>query len=135
MSLFLHIGNGIANDNVHKIVFHVDENDPKKMNLVLNNASNVNKYYQDKGEEAIVEIVAYGPGLTMLLSDSPVKDRIRSIAQNYDNVSFKACSNTHNKMSKKAGRKLPLVPEAQMTASGVIHLIRRQEEGWSYVRP
>ena len=41
---------------------------------MLNNASNINKYYQDKGEEVEIEIVAYGPGLTMLVpGKSPVE--------------------------------------------------------------
>lgn len=54
----------------HRIVLHLDEADPARQELVLNNASNINKYYQDKGEEAEIEIVSYGPGLTMLLPNS-----------------------------------------------------------------
>lgn len=123
-------------EKVHKVVLHIDDNDPKRMNLVLNNASNINKYYQDKGEEAEIEIVAYGPGLVMLLAaKSPVKERVKNISDSYDNISFKACSNTHKKMSKKAGKDVALVKQAEMVSSGVIHLIERQEDGWAYVRP
>ena len=126
----------LASDSMHKIVMHVDDNDPARMNLVLNNASNINKYYQDKAEEVMIEIVAYGPGLHMLRADtSPVKDRIKSFGQNFENISFRACSNTLRKMSKKAGKDVPLVSQAKMVDSGAIHLIQRQEEGWSYIRP
>ena len=122
--------------DMHRIVFHVDENDPKKMNITLNNAANLNKYYQDKGEEAQIEIVTYGPGLMMLhAKKSPVKERIASFAQNFDNVSFKACANTMKKMKKKSGKDVPLLPQAEVVASGVMHLVKRQEEGWSYIRP
>ena len=122
--------------DMHKVVLHLDENDPQRMNLVLNNASNVNNFYQDKGEEVQIEIVAYGPGLHMLRADtSPVKDRITSFSQNYDNISFKACGNTHAMMSKQAGKTVELVPQAELVPSGVIQLIARQEEGWSYIRP
>jgi len=31
-------------DDVRRVVFHLDEADPARQNLVLNNASNVNKY-------------------------------------------------------------------------------------------
>lgn len=121
---------------IHKIVFHVDDNDPARINLVLNNVSNVNKYYQDKGEPAQIEVVAYGPGLNMLVEDkTPVKDRIKSISESFDNVEFKACNNTLKAMTKKAGKNIKLLPQAHMVDSGVIHLIQRQEEGWSYVRP
>lgn len=122
--------------DVHRILLHLDEADPARQNLVLNNASNLNKYYQDKGEEAEIEIVVYGPGLTMLVpGKSPVADRVKSISQNFDNVSFRACANTHRKMSKKAGKEIALMPHAKMVPSGVIHLVERQEQGWSYVRP
>ena len=122
--------------DVRRVVLHLDEADPASQELVLNNASNINKYYQDKGEEVVIEIVTYGPGLTMLVEGkSPVADRVKSIAQNFDNVSFKACANTHAKMSQKAGKEVPLLPQAQMVPSGVVHLIERQDEGWAYVRP
>jgi len=121
---------------VHKVAIHIDENDKARMQLVMNNAANINQFYQDKGEEVKVEIVAYGPGLHMLRDDtSPVKDRIKSFEQNFDNISFRACANTHKKMSKKAGKEIKLLSQAKMVPSGAVHLIQRQEEGWSYLRP
>lgn len=120
----------------HNIVIHVDENDPAKMNLALNNAANVDAYYKEKGEEINIEIVTYGPGLMMLVAGkSPVEDRIKSFEQNFDNIAFKACGNTHKKMSKKAGKDIKLVSQAEMVASGVIQLSERQEQGWTYLRP
>lgn len=130
-------GSAYAEENVHKILLQISTNDAARMNLILNNASNINKYYLDKGEEAQIEIVAYGPGLTMLRGDkSPVKKRIKTIAQNYENVSFKACNNTlHKAMKKEKKKHIPLVPEAKIVPSGVIHLIQRQEQGWHYIKP
>lgn len=126
----------LAVDTVHKVVMHLDDNDSARMNLVLNNAANVSKYYQEQGEEVEIEIVAYGPGLHMLRADtSPVKERIMGFPDNFDTVTFRACGNTHSKMSAKAGKEVELLPQATMVPSGVIHLIQRQEEGWAYVRP
>ena len=120
----------------HNLVIHVDDNDPAKMNLALNNAANVDAYYKAKGEEVNIEIVTYGPGLNMLIAGkSPVEERITSFEQNFDNISFKACGNTHKKMSKKAGKEVALVSQAKMVASGVIHLSERQEMGWTYLKP
>jgi intracellular sulfur oxidation DsrE/DsrF family protein len=135
LALFFSVA-AMAGEGVHKIVMHVDENDAARMNLVLNNASNLNKYYLDKGEEAQIEIVTYGPGLTMLnAAKSPVKDRIKSIGQNYDNIQFSACANTMAKIKKKTGKDVKLVPEAVVVPSGVVELVKRQEGGWSYIRP
>ena len=122
--------------DVHRIVVHVDDADPERQNLVLNNVSNLNQYYLDQGEEAQIEIVTYGPGLTMLIDGkSPVADRVASIAQNYDNVTFSACANTLANMTKKTGKEPKLLPQAKLVPSGVIELAKRQEEGWSYLRP
>lgn len=122
--------------DTHNIVIHVDDNDPAKMNLALNNASNVDAYYKEKDEEVMIEIVTYGPGLNMLIDGkSPVQKRITSFEQNFDNITFRACGNTHKKMSKKAGKDIKLVSQAKMVTSGVIHLSERQEQGWSYIKP
>lgn len=123
-------------DKVHRVVIHVDDNDPKRMNMALNNAQNIDAYYKKKGEEVIIEVVAYGPGLHMLRADtSPVKKRIISFGENFDNISFRACGNTKRIMSKKAGKEIPILSQAKMVPSGVVHLMERQEQGWSYVRP
>jgi len=121
---------------VHKIMFHVDENDPARMNLVLNNAQNVNNYYKAKGEIIQIEIVAYGPGLNMLVADkSPVKARVSSMSLAIENLRFSACNNTHQAMIKKAGKDVPLLSEAKVVPSGVVRLVYLQEAGWSYLRP
>lgn len=127
----------LASDGkVHKVAIHVDDNDPKRMNMALNNIVNLRKYYESIGEKVEVELVAYGPGLHMLRSDtSPVKDRISMMALEYDNLVFSACGNTHNNMSKKAGKEISLLDEATMVPSGVVQLITLQENGYAYVRP
>lgn len=121
---------------VHKLAIHVDQNDPKVMNLALNNAQNVSKYYESKGEKVEIEIVTYGPGLHMLRADtSPVKQRIAVLGLEMENLQFSACGVTRGKMAKKEGMEIPLLSEATPVPSGVVRLIELQEDGWSYVRP
>ena len=135
-ALLFFSGLAMAATDSHRVVIHVDENDPKVMNLALNNAANANKYYQDKGEDVQIEIVTYGPGLIMLhAKKSPVAKRIASFEQNFENIGFRACANTMRKMKKKSGKDVPLLSQAEIVPSGVIHIITRQEEGWSYLRP
>jgi len=125
-----------AQEKVHRVAIHVDEADPKRMNMALNNIKNVRKYYDSVGEKVIIELVAYGPGLHMLRADtSPVATRIATMALQMDNLVFSACGNTHRAMSKKAGKKVELLSEATMVQSGVVQLIALQEKGYSYVRP
>jgi len=125
-----------ASDVVHKVAIHVDDNDPKRMNMALNNIKNLRKYYDSVGEKVEIELVAYGPGLHMLRADtSPVADRISSMALEIDNLTFSGCGNTHAAMSRKAGKDVKLLDEATMVPSGVVQLIALQEKGYAYVRP
>ncbi len=120
---------------VHHVAFHIDENDPALMNLVLNNAQNVSQYYASIGDEVEIEIVAYGPGLNMYLPESPVKDRISQLALAMPNMTLSACGNTMAKMAEKAGHDITLLPEARVVPAGVVRLMELQEAGWSYIRP
>ena len=99
-----------AHVKIHKVAIHVDEKDAKRMNMALNNAQNIDKYYQSKGEKVLIEIVTYGPGLNMLREDtSPVKGRIAAMSLEMDNLSFAACGNTQAKMKKKEGMDIKLI--------------------------
>ena len=120
----------------HKVAVHVDEDDPKVMNMALNNVQNGVNYYESQGDSVIVELVAYRPGLNMFVPDkSPVADRIATMSLEMDNLSFAACGNTLRAMSEKAGKEITLIDEAQMVPSGVVRLIQLQEEGFAYIRP
>jgi intracellular sulfur oxidation DsrE/DsrF family protein len=122
----------------HKLVVQIDDNDEARMNLVLNNVANVVKAMHDAGEEVAIDVVAFGPGLNMLRDDtSPakVKERVISFGQNYDNVSFKACANTKKGMETAEKKEIKILELANVVPSGVIHIMTRQEEGWSYLRP
>ncbi|OED38814.1 hypothetical protein AB833_18130 [Chromatiales bacterium (ex Bugula neritina AB1)] len=120
----------------HKVAIHVDENDPKRMNMALNNVANIKKYYDSIGETVAIELVAYGPGLHMMREDtSPVKERIAVMSLEIENLTFSACGNTHSNMSKKAGKEITLLDEVSLVPSGVVQLVSLQEKGYAYVRP
>jgi intracellular sulfur oxidation DsrE/DsrF family protein len=119
-----------------RVAIHVDENDPWRMNIALNNVLNIKKYYEEKGMTVAVEVVAYGPGLHMFRADtSPVADRIERMALMFDDLAFSACGNTHAAMSAKAGHDVALLEEVEITPSGAVRLIELQDEGWAYLRP
>jgi intracellular sulfur oxidation DsrE/DsrF family protein len=127
-----------ADGKTHRIAIQVDQNDPQVMNLALNNATNVIEYYRAKNEDVDIDIVTYGPGLHMLRSDtSPVQDRIKRLKDMVfpGKIQFSACNNTKQGMEKAEGHEIPIVPDATIVPSGVVHLMELQEQGWSYVRP
>ena len=133
------VGSGFAaDDKTHHVAFHVDQNDPDVMNQTLNNATNVIEFYRGKNEDVDVDIVTYGPGLNMLRADtSPVQDRIKRLKDMVfpGKIQFSACNVTKTGMEKREGHAIPILSDATVVPSGVVHLMELQEQGWSYIRP
>ena len=120
----------------HRVVIQVTQNDPAIMNMALNNAENMAKFYKDKGEKIEIEFVAYGAGLNMMRSDtSPVKERLTAISSSMKNVTFTGCGNTLANQSKQENKAITLVPEARIVPTGSARIVELEEQGWTYVRP
>ena len=112
----------------YKVVLQVSDADPAKWNLALNNANNI---LHDLGKGNVdIEIVAYGPGIGMLKGDSKVAARL---AQALDsNIVLDACENTMR--GQKLG-KADMYDGIAYVPAGVVHIMKRQREGWAYIRP
>ena len=51
---------GVAVENkIHKLALQISDNEPDKMNAVINVAANVSRFYSDRGEEVEIEIVGH----------------------------------------------------------------------------
>ncbi len=112
----------------HHVVIQVSDNDPAKWNLALNNARNVQV---DLGMDNVdVEVVAYGPGLAMLRTESAVAQRIQSASS--QGVGVIACENT---MKNTKVDRAQILGGVKFVDAGVVHIMKRQREGWGYVRP
>ena len=112
----------------YKVVLQVSDGDPAKWNLALNNARNIQS---DLGKDNVeVEIVAYGPGLPMLKADSKVADRLAQALD--ENIGLVACENTmrNTKTTKDA-----MYGGISYVDAGVVHIMKREREGWAYIRP
>ena len=127
VAALLAVSSAAAQGKSHRLVLQVNTDELAVMTLA---------YYRELGEKVEIEIVAFGPGLHMLRDDSsPVKGRIKAMVDKSPSISFKACGNTQENMSKAENKKIPLVPQASVVKSGVVRVMELQEQGWSYVRP
>jgi len=120
-----------AADEVHKLVIQVSTDDLRTQNMALNNAVNVQKALGL--DNVIIEIVAYGPGLSMLTPKSPASKRVPSLAM--QDITFSACGNTMDTIEHKSGKKVVLVEGVQIVQAGVVRIMELQEQGYAYVRP
>jgi uncharacterized protein len=124
-----------ATTTPHRMVIQVIQNDAGVMNAALNNAENLIKYYEDKGEKVEIEFVVHGNGLHMVRSDtSPVKDRVAAISSKMKNVTFSGCGNTMANQSKAENKEITLLPQAKVVPAGIARILELQEQGWAYVR-
>jgi len=110
------------------VVMQVSDADPAKWTLALNNARNLQS---DLGAQNVdIEIVAYGPGIGMLKLDSPVASRLdEAIASG---IKVAACENT---MRGQKLAKADMLPRLEYVPAGVTEIMKKQQQGWSYIRP
>ena len=118
----------VPGSKITKVVIQVSDNNPKEWNLALNNAENVQ---HDLGKGNVdIAIVAYGPGLPMLELQSIVANRIANATAR--GVKVIACENT---MRKDKLTKADMLAKLSYTKSGVVYLVHKEAEGYSYIKP
>lgn len=111
-----------------RVVIQVSDADPQKWNLALNNARNVQV---DLGaDRAEVEIVAYGQGIGMLKADALVANRVDDAIA----AGVRVVARENTMKSLKIGRD-DMNGKIEYVAAGVVELMRRQQQGYAYIRP
>jgi intracellular sulfur oxidation DsrE/DsrF family protein len=111
----------------YRVVFQVSDADPKKWALTLNNIKNIQ---DDLGARNIViEVVVYGPGIDMLKDDSELANRVLDAMQT--GVTVLACENTMRLMRLKREE---MISKIGFVMAGVSQLVKRQAQGYAYIR-
>lgn len=112
----------------YKVVFQVTSETPKAWGGVLRNIDNLR---ESLGKENVtVEVVGHSGGLGMLTkSNTDTGEKVQELAK--DGVTFLACENT---MSRKDISRDQLLPGIDTVDAGVAQVVRRQAEGWQYIR-
>jgi intracellular sulfur oxidation DsrE/DsrF family protein len=122
----------------HRIALHVGSADPVLMNAALYNISAAADLYAERNQTVAIELVANGPGYTMLRADkSPVIAHLSDVHARYPFVVFSACQNSRLAQAKAEGKQpqdIPQVPEATSVPAGIVRLTELQEAGWCYIR-
>jgi hypothetical protein len=121
---------------VHKLVIQVSREDTEGMNLALGNAVNYKKYYDTKNEQTQIEIVAYGPGITIFREDkSPMKDRLIEVKKEIPNIVFSMCGNAKAAAERREGKEVIPLPNVGVVPAGIVRVAELQEQGYAYARP
>jgi len=114
------------------ILLQLSDGDEAVQARVLNVAGNLLKHYG--GPDMVdLEIVAFGPGISLLFADSTQAARISSLAAN--GVRFVACMNTVETIERTSGKRPELNPLSIPVQAGVAHIVERSTQGFVVVRP
>lgn len=115
-------------DHPRKIVLSLSESDLPRVNEVIGNVGNIQRFYG--ADDVRIALVAYGPGLHAVMKNSSVSDRIKSLLA--IGIEVVACGATMESMHLG---KAALIPGVEVTANGIPFIVERQLGGWVYVRP
>ena len=124
------MGTGMGGSK-ERVVLQVSDGDPKVWNLAFNVVENLRANYAKNKVDAEIEVVAFGPGIQMLKDDAVVANRIRAAMKKGD-AKMIACENS---MSRFKLTRNVMLDNVTYVDAGVIHIIERQHQGWSVIRP
>lgn len=107
------------------VVIHAPEGDPDKHRALLRNVGHLPAALPSGTR---VQVVAHGPGITLLDKSGPLARDIASL----EGATLVACANTMNRLGIDVA---DLVSGVVVVPAGIAHLVLRQAQGWAYIRP
>jgi hypothetical protein len=125
----------VADDGEMRIVFHLTDASQTVAGELLDEVEDLLIAYQADQRPLRVEVVSHSDGLGLLRQRlSEHQPRIHELATRFSNLTFVACQNTIDRLRVEQGIEVRLVPDAEVIDSGVNHVVKRQKQGWSYIR-
>jgi len=119
---------GAVADERQFVVMQMNDDDAQRWRPALGTVRNL---LTDVGKDKVqIEIVVYGPAIHMLRFDSVVGAQLTDLAA--DGVWLRACGNSMAAHKLKPG---DLHPSVEIVPSGVVEILKRQKEGWVYIKP
>lgn len=111
----------------HRIIMQLSTNDTLAWKGLMINLRNLKAGW---GDSLAICVVAHGPGLDLLTRGKTTQEeKIRQFRQL--GIEFIACENT---MKERQVPRESILPEASFVRMGIAEIVRRQEQGWSYIK-
>ncbi|MGJ5640772.1 DsrE family protein [Formosa sp. S-31] len=109
------------------IVFDVTSSDTKVHQAAVRHVKGMSEAYPN----AKFEVVMYSGAMDMVLKDkSSVAEDLESLAKK-DNVDFVICQGTMRRYQTKES---DLIPGVKTVPDGILELVEKQQQGWSYIK-
>ena len=116
-----------AQQKEHKIVFDYTKGDTASFSTMMRQIRNITR----AADNSKIEIVCYGPGLDMLMTQkTTVQKDIEEFTGKF-NVVFAACEAS---MQRRGIVKSQLLPQIVTVPLASLEISSKQQEGWSYMK-
>lgn len=113
----------------YKVIFHIDE--MHKWKLLLANVTNLLNGFVD--EKLHVEVLANAEAIKYFDTTQDLDADVNSMTMLKENeVKFLACNNALNACGIKSDALYQFV---EIVPAGVVELVKRQSEGYAYIKP
>ena len=117
---------GNKKPGVHKIVFQLSIDDTLAHKALMKQLTNIITVSPDTK----IEVVCHGPGLNMLTdAKTTVLPKIKELTEK--GILFVACEFS---LKERNVDKSAILKEAGFVKAGIIEIVTKQEEGWSYIK-
>jgi intracellular sulfur oxidation DsrE/DsrF family protein len=110
----------------HKIIFQLTSGDTTAHKQLMKQFNNI----LFVSPTTKIEVVCHGAGLDMLVTDKTiVADKIKALKEK--GIVFNACE--FSIKERKVDRN-KIITEATYVSAGIIEIVSKQEQGWSYIK-
>lgn len=115
------------------VVLHIDSGERERFEALLQEARELQgRQGSDSGVH--VEVIANNEGTRFLgAGSSPYAAQIAQMQRENKNISFVACENSLARLRKK-GVSIQLLPDVVIVPSAVTEIVKREKQGWVYVK-
>lgn len=109
-----------------RVIFQVQSSDSLVYKSIVSQISNLKKEMPSTN----IEVLCHGPGIDFLrVEKSSYSKKVQALG--FKDISLVACEFT---MSQRKIKKDDIVPFAITVPYGIVELVRKQQEGWIYLK-
>ncbi len=127
--------NSTTNMDKWRLMLHVSTANPKRLNIVLDEAEALLKEYATESKTLELEILTNSDGVALVTnSHKRYNHRLQDLQKKYQNLVVMACGKTLQRLQRVNGKPVDLLPQTGVVTSAINQIVKRQKEGWTYIR-
>jgi len=127
--------NSATNMEKWRLMLHVSTANPNRLNIVLDEVEALLEEYATASKTLELEILTNSEGLALVTNNNQqYSQRLQKMQQKYRNLVVMACGQTIKRMQRTRGRPVDLLPLTNIVPSAINQIVKRQKQGWTYLR-